>query len=139
MVEFKGIWLVLGLASWCTAFQARHESACTLQISLCHFKIRPSDISIRMKPLVPFQSEFCLVLRGGQGERKQRSEDKAKKPIQVSSYNKTLVKKIMTSAKSRDVQADMPNSRKPKSKSEDEISNPSSESELDFSQLTLKV
>jgi hypothetical protein len=141
MMELKGIsWLLLGLASWCTAFQPRHESVSALQIITGHVQLRPCDISIRLNPLAPFQNTFCLALRGGQGERKQqRSEDKAKKSVQTSSHNKTLLKKSLTSAKNRGVQADVHHSKKLKSKSEDEISNPLSESELDFSKLTLKV
>jgi hypothetical protein len=142
MVEFRRIWLLLiCLASWCAAFHIRHESVCTLPIVPGHLQLRSSDISIGLNQMTFHARDhgmFCLALRGGQGERKQRSEDKAKKSIHTSSSNKTVTKKLPP-AKNRDVQADVPPSNKLKSKSGVEISNPTSDSELDFSQLTLKV
>ncbi len=139
MAKFKGIWL-LCLASWCTAFQSKYESFCSLQIVLGRYQLWPCDKLVGQSP---HTSLFCLELRGGQGvgqgEKKQRSEGKANKSTQKSSYNKTFLKKSDDSAKNFDAQADVPHSNKLKSESEDDISNPISESELDFSKLTLKV
>jgi hypothetical protein len=140
MMEFRGMCALLSLTSWCTGFQPRHETVYTLRNIPGHVQLPH-----RLNSLAPFQNLFCLKLRGGQGERKQRSEDKAKKSAQASSSsNKILLRKSLNLAKNRDVQADVPHSNdKMKSKSEDEqirsISNPISESDIDFSQLTLKV
>ncbi len=133
MAEFKGIFLLSLAAPWCIAFQTRDESFSTLQITPGHFRLRmPNDLSVGLFPHTRSVGVFCLDLRGGQGEKKQRSEDKAKNAIQTSSSDKANTKKPQIKNREEVLHSK-------KSKPEDDPISESQSSELDFSKLTLKV